>query len=117
MFTDDVVYEDVARAVVRHGRDEVRAALEAFFVGFPDATFELTSPGSRFASGSRGSVEWTMRGTHRGDGPGVPDSGKHVEARGASIVEFAGGKICRCSDYFDRASLVEQLGFSPLGDH
>jgi SnoaL-like domain len=59
LFTDNVVYEDAARGAVRHGKDEVRAAIEAFFVGFPDATFELTSPGSRFASGTRGSVEWT----------------------------------------------------------
>jgi SnoaL-like domain len=52
LFTDDVAYEDVARGVVRHGEDEVRAVLEALFVGFPNATFELTSPDSRFASGT-----------------------------------------------------------------
>jgi steroid delta-isomerase-like uncharacterized protein len=92
---------------VRHGKDEVRAAIEAFFVGFPDATFELSSPGSRFACGTRGGVEWTMRGTHRRDVHGMPATGMHVDARGASIVEFADGKMCRCSDYFDRASLLE----------
>jgi steroid delta-isomerase-like uncharacterized protein len=111
LFTDDVVYEDVARRVVRHGKDQVRAAVEAFFMGVPDATFELASPGSRFAIGGRGSVEWMMRGTHRGNMPGMPATGKHVEARGASIVEIANDKICRCSDYFDRATLLEQLGF------
>jgi steroid delta-isomerase-like uncharacterized protein len=110
LFTDDVVYEDVARRAVRHGKDQMRAAVEAFFMGFPDATFELASPGSRFAVETRGSVEWTMRGTHTGDVPGMPATGKHVEARGASIVEFADSKICRVSDYFDRATLLEQLG-------
>jgi steroid delta-isomerase-like uncharacterized protein len=85
LFTDDVIYEDVARGAVRHGKDEVRAAVEAFFVGFPDATFQLTSPGSRFASGCQGGIEWTMRGTHRGDRPGMPATGKHVEARVKSL--------------------------------
>jgi steroid delta-isomerase-like uncharacterized protein len=92
LFTDDVVYEDVARRAVRHGKDQVRAAVEGFFMGFPDATFELASPGSRFAIGGRGGVEGMMRGTHRGNMPGMPATGKHVEARGASIVEFADGK-------------------------
>ena len=112
LFTDDVVYEDVTMAAVNHGKDELRAFGEAFFVAFPDVTFELTS---RFANGSRGGAEWVMRGTHRGDMPGLPATGKQVDVRGASIMEFADGRISRCSDYWDMATLLKQLGVMPAG--
>ena len=50
-----------------------------------------------------------MRGTNRGDSPGMPATGKHVELRGASIFEFADGKIRRYSDYWDMATFLKQL--------
>ena len=33
---------------------------------------------SRFASGSQGGIQWVMRGTHQGDIPGIPATGKHL---------------------------------------
>jgi len=33
--------------------------------------------------------------------------------RGASILDFAGDKIKRCSDYRDMAAFLEQLGLMP----
>ncbi len=112
LFTDDVVYEDVTLGQVNHGKDELRTFAEGFFAGFPDVTFELTS---RFAAGSQGGAEWVMRGTHRGDMPGMPATGKQLEVRGASILEFADGKIRRCSDYWDMATFLKQLGLMPAG--
>jgi steroid delta-isomerase-like uncharacterized protein len=96
LFTDDVVYEDVTMGVVNHGKTELRTFGEGFFVGFPDITFEVTS---RFANGTWGALEWVMRGTHRGDLPGMRATGRQVDVCGSSIVEFAADKIKRCSDY------------------
>ncbi len=112
LFTDDVVYEDVTMGAGNHGKNELRAFGEGFFTAFPDVTFELTS---RFATGSQGGVEWVMRGTHRGDMPGMPATNKHAEVRGASIFEFAGDKIRRCSDYWDMATMLKQLGLMSAG--
>jgi steroid delta-isomerase-like uncharacterized protein len=97
---------------VSRGRDEVRAFGEAFLLGYPDVTFELTTA---FANGDRGGAEWVMRGTHLGDRPGLPATGRRVEVRGASIFEFAGGKIRRCRDYPDMATFLKQLGLLPAG--
>jgi steroid delta-isomerase-like uncharacterized protein len=112
LFTDDVVYEDVTLGAVNHGKDELRAFGEGFFAGFPDVTFEVTT---RFATVALGGLEWVMRGTHRGDLPGMPATGRSVEVRGASICEVAGGRIRRCSDYWDMATLLKQLGLLPAG--
>jgi hypothetical protein len=36
-----------------------------------------------------------------------------MEVRGASVFEFAGGRIQRCSDYWDMATFLKQLGLMP----
>lgn len=112
LFTDDVAYEDVTMGALNHGKGELRAFGEAFFAAFPDVAFELTR---RFATAEQGGAEWVMRGTHRGDLPGLPATGKPVEVRGASIFEFSDAKISRCADYWDMASLLRQLGAMPTG--
>jgi steroid delta-isomerase-like uncharacterized protein len=109
LFTEDVVYEDVTMGVVNRGKSELRTFGEGFIAGFPDVTFELRS---RFANGASGGAEWVMRGTHTGDSPGMPRTGKHVEVRGASMFEFAGDKIRRCSDYWDMSTFLKQLGLA-----
>src|SRR5919106_3571463 len=90
LFTEDVVYEDVTMNVVNRGTAELRAFGEGFFSGFPDVTFELRTS---FSNGTIGGAEWVMRGTHSGDLPGMPATGKRVEVRGSSIYEFAGSRI------------------------
>ena len=110
LFTENVVYEDVTMGVVNRSTTELRAFGEGFFSGFPDVTFELQS---NFADGTRGGAEWVMRGTHKGDLPGMPATDKRMEVRGASIFEFLGDKIRRCSDYWDMATLLKQLGLMP----
>jgi steroid delta-isomerase-like uncharacterized protein/uncharacterized protein (TIGR02118 family) len=107
LVADDVVYEDVPMGVVNRGRAQLRAFGEAFFSGFPDVTFEMRSS---HADGASGGSEWVMRGTHKGDLPGMPATGRHMEVRGSSTFEFAGERIRRCSDYWDLATLLKQLG-------
>jgi steroid delta-isomerase-like uncharacterized protein len=109
LFTESVLYEDVTMGAVNRGVAELRAFVEVVFFGFPDVTFELRSS---FANGTGGGAEWVMRGTHEGDLPGLPATGKCMDVRGASIVEFSGNKIGRCSDYWDMATLLNQLGLT-----
>jgi steroid delta-isomerase-like uncharacterized protein len=110
LFTEDVVYEDVTMGVVNHGGAELQAFAEGFFSGFPDVTFELRSS---FSDGASGGAEWVMRGTHKGDLPGMKATGKRIEVRGSSIFEFSGQRIRRCSDYWDMATFLKQLGLMP----
>src|SRR5438477_1519545 len=110
LFPDDVIYEDETMGVVNRSKGELKAFAEDFFKIFPDVTFELKA---HFAAANLGGAEWVMRGTQRGDMPGIPATGKHVEVRGASVLEFVNGKIKRCSDYWDMATLLRQLGVLP----
>jgi steroid delta-isomerase-like uncharacterized protein len=110
LYTDDCVYEDVTLGVVNHGKDELRAFGGLFLSGFPDVAFELTS---QVAAGERAAGEWIMTGTHTGNLPGLPATGRSISIRGASILELRDGKIRRCSDYWDMATLLRQVGLMP----
>jgi len=45
--------------------------------------------------------------------PGVPATGKKFSVRGAAITEFRGGKISRNTNYWNLASMLQQVGVMP----
>jgi steroid delta-isomerase-like uncharacterized protein len=96
LFSDDVVYEDVALGVVNRGQDALRTFASRFITAFPDVTL------------AQAGAEWVMRGTQTGDLPERPATGRRIDVRGASILEFANGKIRRVDDYWDRATYLDQ---------
>ena len=107
LFTEDVVYEDVTLGAVNRGKDAVRAFAAEFFSRFPDVTIELSS---NFATPTQGGAEWVMRGIQAGDSAQAAAPSQRFALRGASILGFANGRICRVADYWDRAKFLEQLG-------
>jgi steroid delta-isomerase-like uncharacterized protein len=109
LFTDDCIYEDVALGVVNRTKEELKAFGDGFIAGVPDLKVKVTS---RFASGDMAAAEWTMSGTHTGDLPGLPATGKTFSLRGVSIFQLRGSKLFRCSDYWDLAAFKRQLGFT-----
>jgi steroid delta-isomerase-like uncharacterized protein len=111
LFTDDCVYEDVTFGVVTHGKNELRGFAQGAFAAVPDIRFELTT---RFVNARWGGIEWVMSGTHQGDIPGLPATGRRFSGvRGASIIELQDGRIKRCSDYWDAATFMKQVGLLP----
>jgi steroid delta-isomerase-like uncharacterized protein len=61
-------------------------------------------------------LEWTMSGTHQGDLPGMPATGRSFSVRGATVLQLADGLISRNSDYWDMATLLGQLGLMPASE-
>ena len=109
-FADDCVYENRARGAVYRGKEELGAWVAANFAAIPDTAFELTS---LFASGRWVGCEWVMTGTHTGDLPDLPATGRRFSIMGATIAEVSGGKIVRNADYWDLAGFLRQLGVMP----
>ncbi len=110
LFTDDCVYEDVTFGAINRGKKELRAFADGVFAGVPDFKVDLTA---RFVAGSWAGMEWVMSGTHKGDFPGMPATGKRFSTRGVTILELQAGKIRRNSDYWDAASVMRQVGLLP----
>lgn len=109
-FIDDCVYEDIPVGGAHQGKAAVRAYAEAVFTAFPDLKTVATET---FVSGSFACVEGWTSGTHLGDFPGLPATGKRFSLRITSVAELEGGKIRRFSDYWDFATFLAQVGLLP----
>ena len=111
LFVDDCLFEDVTLGVVVRGKEELRTFVSGAFAAVPDFTYRLTS---RFATSQWAAIEWVMSGTHEGDLPGIPATGKRFSSvRGSSILELEASKIRRESDYWDAATFMKQLDLLP----
>jgi steroid delta-isomerase-like uncharacterized protein len=111
LFADDCVFEDVTFGVVARGKGELRRYVNGAFAAVPDFKYGVTS---RFATSQWAAIEWIMSGTHKGDFPGMPATGKPFSSvRGSSILELEAGTIRRESDYWDAATFMKQVGLLP----
>jgi steroid delta-isomerase-like uncharacterized protein len=78
------------------------------WTAFPDLRFEEVD---YQATGSDDIVfRWTMRGTNRGSLRGLPPTGATVALPGVDYIRAREGGVERVQGYFDRQSLMEQLG-------
>ena len=94
-----------------HGREAIRADIEALFSAFSDATARMPVV---LVAGERAAAEWTFAGRYTGRLPGLPPgTGQPVEFRGVSVLELADGAIRRTTRYFDLFGLLVQTGAIP----
>jgi len=54
-------------------------------------------------------VAWTWHGTHLGDIPGIPATGKKIKMSGLTMYEFEGSRISGHWQIADRLSVFQQL--------
>jgi len=109
-YADDCTFDDFALGRFLNGKEEIRAHIREAFTAFPDFKIEIKS---FFASGNHACFECVMSGTHKGDLPRMPASGKHFSVPGVVVVELKDGKAKREADYYDGASFMQQLGGLP----
>ena len=65
------------------------------------------------AEGDRVAVRWTNSGTHVGDLPGIPATGKSFTISGTDFYRFQGDKMAEHWDVVDQLALLQQLGLIP----
>ncbi|WP_159096553.1 ester cyclase [Miniimonas sp. S16] len=109
-YDDEIVWHDVAAGRRYRGKAEVGAYLERLMAGLPDLTLEVTQrlPRGRFVA-----EEYVIRGTHAGTLFGLPPTGRRLEIRCLSVVEFRDGKLLEDHFSFDVASVLHQAGLLP----
>ena len=110
-FAEGCVFEDLALGVVSNGKKELAAFLPSRFVDIPNVRFDLKSV---FGSGAWLGMEWVMSGTFAHSSiPGMPATRKTFSVRGAKIAQLRNGKITRETDYYNLATLLQQVGLMP----
>jgi steroid delta-isomerase-like uncharacterized protein len=96
-----------------HGPTEFAAFAERIRKAFPDTDIVVEDA---FGVDDRVAVRWSAMMTHRGEGLGVPATGKKVRITGMSIARIVNGKIVEGWDNWDRLAMLEQIGaYSPPG--
>ncbi|MGO9124442.1 MAG: ester cyclase [Terriglobales bacterium] len=106
LFTDDILYEDVAFGEVSHGTAEVRKFAASEFEAVPDLELKLLRAN---VHGGHGTIEWIFSGTDKG----VFNTGKKFSVRGVSVIDVRDGKIFRNLDFYDSATIMRQVGLLP----
>jgi steroid delta-isomerase-like uncharacterized protein len=105
-------WESVAAETVHLGSRPIVQGLRAFAESFPDLRIAVES---LTASGDRVVVEWAASGTFEGvPFRGEEPNGRAFRRRGCAVAEVRGGKIVRYRDYYDRLTLLDQLGLRHL---
>jgi steroid delta-isomerase-like uncharacterized protein len=74
---------------------------------FPDVHFDVRET---VAEGERIAIRWVMSGTHLGDLPQLPATGKPFKIEGMTFYYFRGGKICAHRQAFDQLGFLAQIG-------
>lgn len=76
---------------------------------FPDHHFAIEQT---VAEASRVAVQWTYTGTHTGEIPGFPATGRRFSVPGMTIYAVSDGRATGHWQALDRLDLMRQLGFS-----
>ena len=106
-FSDDCEFVSVASGAKFTGTDSMLHGLREFAEAFPDWSVEVANI---VASGPYVVTEWKTTGTHEGMFRGESPTGIRVRRSGCSVAEVQDGRIVRYRDYYDRSTLLEQLG-------
>ncbi len=93
--------------VVIRGPQEFETFVQGLRAAFPD--IHVTAE-DVLDAGDKVVMRWSATMTHRGDGLGVPASGKQVRITGISIARIANGKIVEGWDNWDQLKMMREIG-------
>jgi len=95
-------------------RETWKRAISMYRSAFPDTcvTYE-----ELIASGDTIIGRWTATGTHTGELPGVPPTGKPISISGITIYRFRGDKVVEAWEQLDMLGMWLQLGVVTLPGH
>ena len=106
-YAEDAVVEGSMFPKPFVGRTAIATRIGAEMLAFPDLRVEMTN---RVVHGNQVTVEWVATGTHTGDFPGFPASGRSFSIPGVTVVIRQRGKIVRESLYYDMDVVRHEFG-------
>ena len=108
----DASYTDHGPLGDSTGLDAFKAMLSQWRQAFPDVRSTYSDV---IQVGDRAAWRSTMTGTHLGDLPGIPATGKRVELHSIDMGTARDGRAYEHWTAMDRLALLEQLGVLPTG--
>lgn len=90
-----------------HGPAEFVLFVERIRSAFSDIKLTVEDA---FGAQDKVVVRWSGTMTHRGDGLGIPASGKPVQITGITIARILDGRIVEGWDNWDQLGMLQQIG-------
>jgi len=90
-----------------HSAADFKVFLRNMRSALPDLRIHVADT---IVDGSKAVARLTVEGTHRGEGLGVPASGRRVNISGIVIVRIENGKIVEAWNSWDQLGLLQQVG-------
>ncbi len=106
-YAPNAIVEDSMYAEPLVGRSAIMARKGMGMAAIPDLQINITN---RVVHGNQVTAEWVATGTHNGDLPGMPTTGRPFTLRGVTVTIRHDGKIVRESIYYDVRDLQRQIG-------
>jgi steroid delta-isomerase-like uncharacterized protein len=110
LYSEQAVRSDPNQSQPTRGPQQIAEYIAEVRRAFPDFKLEIKQ---RIGEADQVSSEWTCTGTHRDAFLGIPATGRRVEMNGVTLNRFADDQIVEERVYFDRLSLLQQLGVAP----
>lgn len=89
------------------GRERLKVALTAMFIGFPDMNWTVHE---QIAEGEKVVTRFSWTGTHQGDFMGIPATQKRVEVWGVVIDVVKNNLFSESRIIMDTVGLLQQVG-------
>ncbi len=109
--TVDVAYEDPVARDPLSGAVALEAHVARLREVMPDA--EVKRAGAALMRGNNACVPWLLTGTHSGDHPVLPATGKRLSLHGLHYLELEDERVHRARGFFDLYDAATQLGVLP----
>ena len=93
-----------------HGPEEFKPFVANIRAAIPDTRIQIDD---MLSEGDRVAVRVTLKGTHTGEGLGVPPTGRRVSIQGIIIARFVAGRMVEAWNSYDQLGLLRQVGALP----
>jgi steroid delta-isomerase-like uncharacterized protein len=106
----DYVHHDPSSPTVVSGIDGYKQFVIQYLNAFPDLHFTIED---HVTENETTASRWTASGTHNGDLPGIPRTGRPISFTGMTIGRIRDGKFVEGWSNWDSLRLMQQLGVVP----
>src|SRR5437588_6374840 len=109
----EYVHHDPQSPKFSDGVEGYKKLVAHYLNAFPDTHFAIEQ---EVQEGDTVVTRWTVSGTHKGDLPALPASGKRFSVTGMTVARVKNGKFVEGWNNWDALGLMQQLGgVSALG--
>jgi steroid delta-isomerase-like uncharacterized protein len=110
LITIDYVHHDGHAVEVRRGIERYKKFVSLYLDAFSDLRFTIED---ELSADDKIVTRWIVTGTHDGDLPGLPRTGRSISLSGITIARVIDGKVAESWNNWDVLGMMQQLGAAP----